>query len=103
MQSFNVVVILILFLLFWHFTSTFTEYCIHFTEQFENAVEDLRSCLAIQQSILDPEDRCLAETHYQLGLAHTSAEQYDDAVSNFKDAVAIIEAKIELLEKVSKI
>ena len=71
-----------------------------FAEQYDSAVGDFKECLKIQKDLLDVEDRCMAETHYQLGLAHTFACQYDDAISNYKIAASVIEAKIKTLEKV---
>ena len=64
------------------------------TEQYEQAVSDFKDCLTIQQECLEAEDRLLAETHYQLGLAYTFDTQYDLAIENFKSAAGVIEAKI---------
>ena len=63
-------------------------------EQYEQAVSDFKDCLTIQKECLDAEDRLLAETHYQLGLAYTFDTQYDLAIENFKSAAGVIEAKI---------
>ena len=50
--------------------------------------------------MLEADDRLLAETHYQLGVAHNLAFQYDESVENFKSAQSVMEAKIKALEKV---
>ena len=33
------------------------------SEQYETAIADIRSCLEIQQELLDPSDRAIAETY----------------------------------------
>merc|ERR1739838_360628 len=33
--------------------------------------ENFQSCLKIQETHMEKDDRCLAETHYQLGVAHS--------------------------------
>merc|ERR1712083_1034471 len=62
------------------------------TEQYDTAVGDLKECLKVQKEVLDEDDRCLAETFYQLGLAHSFAQQYEEAIVNYKDAARVIEA-----------
>ena len=66
-------------------------------EQYDQAIKDLTECLAIQTVILPPEDRCIAETLYQLGLACTFHLAYDDAVVNYRQAIKVIESKIKQL------
>ena len=63
-------------------------------EQYEQAMGDFKQCLVVQKTILEPEDRALAETYYQLGLACTYNYKYDDAVENYRNAANIIEAKL---------
>ena len=36
---------------------------LYVSEQYEQSVKDFKECLAIQESVLDPEDRILAETY----------------------------------------
>ncbi len=40
------------------------------------------------------DDRCIAETCYQLGVAYTYQGQYDDAVKCYKDAACTIESRM---------
>merc|ERR1712083_1016457 len=70
------------------------------TEQYDTAVGDLKECLKVQKEVLDEDDRCLAETFYQLGLAHSFAQQYEEAIVNYKDAARVIETKIKVLDAV---
>lgn len=70
------------------------------TEQYEQAINDLTRCLQIQKQILIPEDRRLAETFYQLGLASTYCCHYDSAVEYYHNAMNVIESKIAHLTKV---
>ena len=64
------------------------------TEQYEQAIGDLKSCLKLQKDHLDPESRRIAETHYQIGLACCFCGQYEDSITNYKNAVTVIESKI---------
>lgn len=63
------------------------------------AVEDLSECLAVQREILAADSRQLAETHYQRGLAHSFAGQYDSAADDFRAAVGALELRVENLSR----
>ena len=52
-----------------------------------------------QESILSADDRWLAETHYQLGLAHSLADNFDEAVKHLEAAIGVIQARIESTTK----
>lgn len=67
------------------------------TEQYEQAIGDLRECLKLQQEHLEPESRLIAETHYQIGLACSFNTHHDDALTEFRLAVKTIETKIAKL------
>jgi len=69
-------------------------------EQYDQAINDLSECLEIQQSILAADDRCLAETLYQLGLACTFDKRYDDAIKHYRSAIEVLENKIAQLRRV---
>ncbi|OWF53789.1 protein HGV2-like [Mizuhopecten yessoensis] len=69
------------------------------TEQYPQSVLDFTECLNIQTSVLEPEDRSLAETHYQLGLAYSFNKQYDESIDSYRAAVKVMESKIETLKK----
>nr|KAG5703890.1 hypothetical protein BaRGS_008149 [Batillaria attramentaria] len=69
------------------------------TEAYEQATEDIKSCLKIQQEHLEHDDRAIAETHYQLGLAYQLNKQTDCAIDEFRAAVKCLENKIESLKK----
>ena len=51
---------------------------------------------------MKPDDRCLAETNYQLGIAYSFADDFDNAISSFRAAVNIIETRIKNLENTKK-
>jgi len=70
------------------------------TEQYDQAISDFTDCLSIQQSLLSADDRRLAETRYQLGLACTFDKRYDAAVIHYHAAVSVIEAKMKQLSQV---
>ena len=50
---------------------------------------------------MEEDDRCLAETHYQLGVAYSLSLQYEESIESFKKAQTVMEARIKNLEKVS--
>uniref|UniRef100_T1J7G1 Tetratricopeptide SHNi-TPR domain-containing protein n=1 Tax=Strigamia maritima TaxID=126957 RepID=T1J7G1_STRMM len=67
------------------------------SENYGQAIEEFNQCLNIQMECLQPENRLLAETHYQLGLAHAFSDLFDEGVEHFKMAYQIIEEKIGAL------
>uniref|UniRef100_K1RN77 Nuclear autoantigenic sperm protein n=1 Tax=Magallana gigas TaxID=29159 RepID=K1RN77_MAGGI len=69
------------------------------TENYEQALSDFQECLKIQEAELEPDDRLLAETHYQLGLAHGFNKQYDESIDQYRKAIKVMEAKIGKLKK----
>ncbi|GFS51846.1 protein HGV2 [Trichonephila inaurata madagascariensis] len=62
------------------------------------AISDLNACLEIKKRHLSPDDRLLAETYYQMGLAQMLEKMYTDALDNFRTTVKILELKIENLK-----
>ncbi|XP_035205156.1 nuclear autoantigenic sperm protein-like [Stegodyphus dumicola] len=63
------------------------------------AIKDLTECLTIQKCYLSPDDRSLAETYYQMGLALSENKQYDEALENFKTTMQILQLRIENIKK----
>ncbi|KAF8788361.1 protein HGV2-like [Argiope bruennichi] len=62
------------------------------------AINDLKACLEIKKRHLNPDDRLLAETYYQMGLAQMLEKMYVDALENFRTTVKILELKIQNLK-----
>lgn len=71
-----------------------------YVEQYDQAISDLTDCLTIQQCLLSADDRRMAETRYQLGLACTFDKRYEAAVTHYRSAIAVIEAKMNRLSQV---
>jgi len=69
------------------------------SENYPQAIEDFQSCLKVQEKHMEKDDRCLAETHYQLGVAHSFSDQFDESIDSFTKALKIIEGRITNLEK----
>merc|ERR1712106_788982 len=69
------------------------------SENYPQSIEDFQSCLKIQETHMEKDDRCLAETHYQLGVAHSFSDQFDESIESFTKALKIIKDKIQTLEK----
>ncbi|BFZ00112.1 hypothetical protein BsWGS_03151 [Bradybaena similaris] len=69
------------------------------TEQHATAAEDLEQALKIQQKFLSVDDRLIAETHYQLGLAYGLGKEFELSIKHYTQAIEVIEAKIASLSK----
>lgn len=70
------------------------------TEQYEEATKDLNKCLELQKELLEPDNRLLAETHYQLGLAYCFNKQFKESTDSYQAAIKVIEERITNLDKV---
>merc|ERR1711963_1270588 len=68
-------------------------------EQYETSATDLQSALSIQKKFLKDDDRSIAETHYQLGLAYGLGKEFEKAIEAYQSAISVIEAKIVSLNK----
>lgn len=64
----------------------------------ETALIDLKGCLNLLQKITPPDHRAIAEIHYQLGLAHAMANDFDASIEQFKQASVLLEARIVHLQ-----
>jgi len=56
-------------------------------------------CLRRRQDLLPEDSRCIAETHYQLGVALGFNAQFDEAVNALSDAIAVLEKRISFLKE----
>lgn len=63
------------------------------------AVEDLTCCLRRRQELLPEDSRCIAETHYQMGVALGFNLEFDKAVASLNDAIAVLEKRIANLKE----
>ncbi|KAG8198496.1 hypothetical protein JTE90_017362 [Oedothorax gibbosus] len=62
------------------------------------AINDLKECLVIKRRHLKPDDRLLAETFYQMGLAQLLEKMYNDALENFSTTMSILQLRIDNLK-----
>lgn len=67
-------------------------------ENYPQAIEDLETCLRRRQGIMPDDSRCIAETHYQLGVAQSFNFQFDAAVTSFDGAVYALQSRIKKLK-----
>nr|CAD7257835.1 unnamed protein product [Timema shepardi]CAD7567524.1 unnamed protein product [Timema californicum] len=72
------------------------------SENYEQSIEDIKACLNIQQQNLSEDDRCIAETFYQLGIAYSLKGDFDEAIVHFKEAIKVLENRINKLKYNSK-
>jgi len=68
-------------------------------ENYQQAVDDLMSCLRRRQELLPEDSRSIAETHYQLGVANGFHLQFDQAVRDLEDAIAVLGKRIDNLKE----
>ncbi|CAB3994173.1 histone-binding N1 N2-like isoform X1, partial [Paramuricea clavata] len=64
-------------------------------EQFSDAVSELTKCLNIQKNLLKSDDRLLAETYYNLGLAYTLSMLYEESASHYGNATEVLELRLK--------
>jgi len=67
-------------------------------ENYSKAVEELQLCLKTQES-LPKENRIVAETHYQLGVALGFNSQFEKAMESLITAIKIIEERIKNIKE----
>lgn len=65
------------------------------SEDYENAVENLRKGIALDTKKLGPDHSMLAPSYYNLGQALYKLDDYDGAVENYQRALAIRQAHPE--------
>lgn len=61
---------------------------------YAQALEDFQECLKLQLKHLDSDSRLLAETHYQLGLAHSLNIQYSEAIAELNCSISVIKSRL---------
>lgn len=74
------------------------EYCCSYlicaSGNYNQALEDFQECLKLQLKHLDPDSRLLAETHYQLGVAHSLNLQYAPAIQALNNSISVIKNRL---------
>lgn len=59
------------------------------TGVYEQATQDIASCLEWQSMCMAADDRRIAETHYQLGNAHSLFRDYTKAIEHLRKSVSV--------------
>jgi tetratricopeptide (TPR) repeat protein len=72
------------------------------SETYSQAIEDMKTCLEIQTQNLEKHDRSIAGTHYNLGMAYSLVNDFDEAVGQLTSAHQILETRIEYLQEKGK-
>lgn len=67
-------------------------------ENYPQAVEDLELCLARRMASLPSDSRCIAETHYQLGIAQGFDMKWEEAVVSLEAAIKVLETRVANLK-----
>ena len=78
-----------------HLFNIINTYDIVFIDQ---AVEDLELCLARRVASLPSDSRCIAETHYQLGIAQGFDMKWEEAVVSLEAAIKVLETRVANLK-----
>merc|ERR1719430_356480 len=63
------------------------------------AVLELRICLKKRQWTLPADPRCIAETHFKLGVALTHQKDFTGAEESLKSAIAVLGTRVANLKK----
>lgn len=63
-------------------------------ENYPQAVEDLSICLKRRTESLPADSRCIAETHYQLGIAQGFDMKWEEAIVSLEAAIKVLETRI---------
>merc|ERR1739838_1285731 len=71
------------------------------SQTYPQSIEDFQACLKIQEKHMEADNRCLAETHYQLGVAYSFSDDFDKSIASFSKSLKIIEDRITNLKKAS--
>ncbi|XP_039290887.1 LOW QUALITY PROTEIN: histone-binding protein N1/N2 [Nilaparvata lugens] len=67
------------------------------SENYDGAVQDMNKCLTIQHKILSADNRAIAETLFQLGVASSLCNQFEEAIKYFTNAGVVLERRIRTL------
>jgi len=67
-------------------------------ENYPQAVEDLTICLKRRTDTLPADSRCIAETHYQLGIALGFDMKWEEAVTSLEAAIKVLETRVANLK-----
>merc|ERR1739845_21842 len=68
-------------------------------ENYQQAVDDMTVCLSRRQASLPADSRSIAETHYQLGIAQSFNDKYEEAEACLKSAITVLETRVTNLRK----
>jgi len=68
-------------------------------ENYEQAVEDLNTCIKKRQESMPVDKRALAQTHYQLGIALGFHEKFEEAEKNLEKAINVLEDHVKNLKE----
>merc|ERR1719220_2857571 len=73
-------------------------------ENYQQAIDDLETCLKRRKDMLPEDSRVIAETQYQLGVAQGFNSDFDRAVESLDAAISVLQKRVENLkaEKESK-
>lgn len=68
-------------------------------EDYELAIADFTEAYEIQKEALEADDRRIAETCYDIGLAHSFDKKYIDSIAWYERAVEVLQLRVEKLDK----
>merc|ERR1719357_427746 len=73
-------------------------------ENYQQAIDDLETCLKRRKDMLPEDSRVIAETQYQLGVAQGFNSDFDRAVESLDQAISVLQKRVENIkaEKESK-
>ncbi|XP_076814074.1 protein HGV2-like isoform X2 [Clavelina lepadiformis] len=72
-------------------------------ENYSEAVGDFLECLLLRKDLLKPDDRELAETHYNLGLVYSHDMRHVNALEHFNSTLKALQLRIDNLNALIEI
>lgn len=63
------------------------------------AIEDMKSALELRKKCANDNERLLAETHFNIGLAYATFQSFDEAINEFKTSKSILQGRIDKLKQ----
>lgn len=73
------------------------------TEHYSQAVGDFTECLEYQKQVMPADDRRIAETYYNIGLAHSFDNKFAESLAWYQKSVEVLKQRISNLEQKLKV
>lgn len=73
------------------------------TEHYSQAASDFNECLEYQKQVMPTDDRRIAETYYNIGLAYSFDNKFTESLTWYQKSVEVLKQRITNLEQKLKV